>query len=534
MACLSYGAAQAQDIYTVERLSTQDLDGDANYVGMGGAMSALGQNLSAISTNPATSGLYRCNDISLTAGFATTPYDGNIQIGPGKTRGTFNQAGFVYSCNLGNMSSLRFVNLAFNYKKTRNLKSYIGLNNVALPNGMSQTWQLADLACDIYDDIKGADYLNLENQEQCMYTVPLSDMAYQAYLLEPYNMDGEYEVHPQAAIAGYDTYAANRYNYHRAQWGGVEDYDFNISFNISDRVYLGASMGIYNVNSHSSVLYDEELQIDPQNKGIYTMLSEEELTGVGYDGKFGIIVRPLEDNPFRLGLSVTTPTAFDLESRKYAGMWSPLADYPVEFYPKDGLSTSYRIRTPWRLNVSAATTFGQNLAIDAEYELQNYSSAAVRYEESGHYSDNGTSFYTDEALQDEIGYCLRNVHTFRIGAEARLSDALFARVGYNYVTSPYQKDAYLNLFVPGNSYQYATNTDYVNLGATNRLSLGLGYKHKYFYLDAAYVFQNQSAKVYPFHYSTDDNNIAYYENALCGEKYNLKRHQFMVTMGFAF
>ena len=56
--------ATAQDIYKIEHFSSTDLNGDARYIGMGGAMSALGANLSAISTNPASSGLYRKSDYS--------------------------------------------------------------------------------------------------------------------------------------------------------------------------------------------------------------------------------------------------------------------------------------------------------------------------------------------------------------------------------------------------------------------------------------------------------------------------------------
>lgn len=533
MAFFGFAGAQAQDVYTVERLSSQDLDGDANYVGMGGAMSALGMNLSALSTNPASGGLYRSNDMSITAGLASTPYGGTLQTGPSRTRGSFDQAGFMYALNLENTSGVRFLNLGFNYKRSRNLKSYIGLNNIGLKGGMSQTWQLADLACDIYNDVEG-DYLNLENADHCALTVPLSDLAYQSYLLEPFDYNDNYVTDPKAVIAGYDTYGANRYNYHRAQWGGVEDYEFNLSMNINDRVYLGAGMGVYNVDTHSATIYDEELVLADGSTGVYTVETEESLTGVGYDGKFGVIVRPLEDSPFRVGLSITTPTAYDLDSRKYVGMWTPFIDGGNEFYPEDGLSTSYRIRTPWRLNLSAATIIGSRFAIDAEYELQNYSSAAVRYRDRDHFSYNGSSFYNDADLQEELRLCMRNVHTFRLGAEARLSDEFSARVGYNYVSSPFEKDAYLNLFVTGGSYQYATNTDYVNLGATNRVSLGLGYRHKFFYMDAAYVFQKQTAEVFPFHYSADDNNIASPVNALQGQKYDLNRHQFMVTMGFSF
>ena len=47
----------AQETYEVAEVSTQDLNGTARYVGMGGAMEALGADISTISTNPAAIGL---------------------------------------------------------------------------------------------------------------------------------------------------------------------------------------------------------------------------------------------------------------------------------------------------------------------------------------------------------------------------------------------------------------------------------------------------------------------------------------------
>ena len=45
--------AAAQDTYESARLLGSDLNGTARYVGMGGAMEALGADISTISTNPA-------------------------------------------------------------------------------------------------------------------------------------------------------------------------------------------------------------------------------------------------------------------------------------------------------------------------------------------------------------------------------------------------------------------------------------------------------------------------------------------------
>ena len=64
---LTSAFAMAQDIYQVGELSTTDLNGTARYVGMGGAMGALGGDLSVMSSSPAAIGLYRRNDLAVTA-----------------------------------------------------------------------------------------------------------------------------------------------------------------------------------------------------------------------------------------------------------------------------------------------------------------------------------------------------------------------------------------------------------------------------------------------------------------------------------
>ena len=49
--------AMAQETYQDTKLVENELNGTARYVGMGGAMEALGADISTISTNPAGIGL---------------------------------------------------------------------------------------------------------------------------------------------------------------------------------------------------------------------------------------------------------------------------------------------------------------------------------------------------------------------------------------------------------------------------------------------------------------------------------------------
>ena len=55
--------AAAQETYQDAKLAAPQLTGTARYVGMGGAMEALGADISTISSNPAGVGLFRRSQI---------------------------------------------------------------------------------------------------------------------------------------------------------------------------------------------------------------------------------------------------------------------------------------------------------------------------------------------------------------------------------------------------------------------------------------------------------------------------------------
>ena len=55
-------ALEAQTTFDAAKLYEEELNGTARYVGMGGAMSALGSDPSVISHNPAGIGTYRNSD----------------------------------------------------------------------------------------------------------------------------------------------------------------------------------------------------------------------------------------------------------------------------------------------------------------------------------------------------------------------------------------------------------------------------------------------------------------------------------------
>ena len=68
---LTAASGMAQETYENARLMEDELNGTARYVAMGGAMDALGADISTISTNPAGIGLFRHSNLSTSFGLVS-------------------------------------------------------------------------------------------------------------------------------------------------------------------------------------------------------------------------------------------------------------------------------------------------------------------------------------------------------------------------------------------------------------------------------------------------------------------------------
>ena len=494
----------AQNAYDAGHLLGNDLNGTARYVGMGGAMSALGGDISVMGSNPAGIGIFRSHDFSVTLGMnnATTvgTFNGTT-MEEDKTRASFDQLGFVYTYKVGNNTPLRYVNFGFNYHKSKNFNRLFSAGGQL--NNFSQSWQLAqelDYAgvnsAESFDQI-----LNSENpyrQYWNRYPV-LSVLGATTGVVDYYN-----------GVLGWDGYSNN---YFSKESGYISQYDFNIAFNVEDRFYFGATLGIYDVNYDRYSSYTEDLNDDyGDENGGYTLDNYYGLDGAGVDLKLGAIIRPIEDSPFRLGLAIHTPTWYDLTETYNATLSSDILAYDSPYsqtlsdYLNADLTYMYRMVTPWKFNVSAGTTLGGLVALGAEYEYADYSSTKLMDMEG--YELGG---------QPSIEAFLKGVHTLRVGMEARLAPQFSLRAGYNYTSAVFTDDAYSALTT------YRTSTDFNNIKDKNTFTFGLGYRGNVIYADLAYKYDLYKSDFYAF----DDIDLP-------ATKVDNERHQLLFTLGVRF
>ena len=505
-ALLNMFCASAQDIYTMESVTSEDLNGTARFIGMGGAMSALGADISTMGTNPAGIGLYRSADVATSLSLNALA-EGQKFDEHGKTRMSYDQAGIVYPIKMGN-GSMRFFNVGFNYHKRKNFKSLIGADQL-LANGASQTWEMTDVSSYWGGTDKGT---------------PLSNAGYQTYLYEKSGVD-------DSGYEQYNVYNGVNNSYRKWVTGGIQQYDFNMSTNISDRYYFGITFGVYNVDVDSYSGYMENLALnDGTSVGDYLLTNARSLSGNGIDFKFGTIIYPIEGSSFRVGLSFSTPVWYSLTANCTSQIYSTIGGKKYDYRTEVG-DHDFNIRTPWKFNISAGGTIGNFLALDAEYEYSDYSSASLSYDDSYDEWGWGGNQTKDRELNREASKYLKGVSTVRLGAEAKLDYGLSLRLGYNYVSTPIKSNALQNQFINSASIDYNTSTNYVNLGDINRYTVGLGYKAKHFYTDFAWQYQQQSGDFYAF--TTQRGNPSETNEAPC-TKLKLDRSQFLLTLGYKF
>ncbi len=120
---------------------------------------------------------------------------------------------------------------------------------------------------------------------------------------------------------------------------------------------------------------------------------------------------------------------------------------------------------------------------------------------------------------------LKGVHTLRAGVEFKPVPEMAVRFGYNYVSSPYEKDGMRDMTIDSPGVAYSSTTDYVNWHDTHRITCGLGVKLSAWNIDMAYQYNTTNGDFHPFQP---------YALATGVREVSNKRHQVLLTVGYTF
>jgi len=397
----------AQSAFQALRFSMINPFGTARYAAQGGAIGALGGDLSAAQSNPAGLAMYRSSELSVTPSFYwvntrsdylnTTTEDSHLRFNLGSL-------GYVNAINGNRSGGLAGASIAFGYNTLANFNNHTTMLGVNNESSMLDefTWRA--------------------NQSPDDLDLFYEQVAYDAYLLPYDSIAGEYWNDIQDGGYGQNV---SRFI---ERWGYMGEYSFSGALNVGDLLYMGATFGLHSVRFYEDIYHTES---DPDNNLAYInsfdFTEYNSTRGWGYTFRFGMILRPVQ--LIRLGASLQIPTFYYLTDEKYTranSRWdngSGISD--GSSYSPSGYF-DYRLKTPMRVNAHVAFILAKMATISAAYEFVDYSDARL-----DSYSDKFVDI--NEIIRSEHA----SVHNLRAGAEVRINP-LYIRTGIQYLSSPYR------------------------------------------------------------------------------------------------
>ena len=535
------------DTYIGANLATQDLNGTARFVGMGGAMDALGADLSTMGSNPAGIGLYRKNQVAVSFGL-NNQEGGKAFHDASKTNASFDQIGIVLSARMGPTS---YFNFGFNFHKSRNFDYVLSAADVAVNGSSLQRQTYVKMMRGDLDPVNPND-----PKSKLLHPYRETQVDQLSYCInnqyDNYDETGKFVGDGRGAYIGTFSPYGLDYTFDRAHTGYIGEYDFNLSGNINNRVYLGLTVGIHDVHYNGYSEHFERYepfnvvsQYAPTPGTVLRTISQakytdnQRITGTGYDLKLGVIIRPMEESPFRFGLHVHTPIWYKLRATNYTAIHDELGEVD---HIEDNIE--FRMNTPWKFGLSAGTTIGREWALGFGYEYADYGSVDMRGITDSYYDAWGDTYRTDSEsdvpMKRQTEKTLKGVHTLKLGAEFRPDELLSLRLGYNYVSAMYQKDGVRDQTFDSPGNYMASTSDYTNWEDTHRLTAGVGFSFDAFRLDFAYQYQATNGKFYPYMSrltgsNVDSSGVPFTMTNEChGVKVSNKRHQFLCSLTYTF
>lgn len=494
-ALLNFIIASGQDYSETALLFARPKpSGSARILGLGGAQTALGGDVSSAVSNPAGLGMFNRSEFTFSLGLADHQSSANyLGTHTDDNRAVFNVPGISYVWNMPRNDDNSFYGGSFAISFSR----VNDFNRQTMYRGNNRDNSIIDY---FIDRATGETTDQFFEEQYPNFNTPAA-LAYFNYLIGPTSI-----LDPPGPEDEYFTDATYPYQTEEIRVRGASNqWNFSYGGNYKDMVFFGGGIGIASLRYKSEKIFDEAFESDTLQA---LQLTENlEIRGTGVNATFGAIVRPV--NFLQFGVSYTTPTWYSLSENYEASMWSRwnnfdyygdgeviLGDNSRTPEETDLLVSDYSFTAPSRLR-GGVTFLSEYGFITADVEMLNPSKAKYRSR------DNSISFNPDNETIREV---YQSAINYRIGAEFR-KDIFRVRAGYG---------------VQGNTLSDQMDAD----NSVTSVSGGLGVRTKTFYVDLAIV--HSKGKEYRYHpYTFSDGSgpsAAIRDKALNG----------VITVGFTF
>lgn len=532
----------AQTAIDAYQLSRNDFRGTARYMSMGGAFGALGGDLSTLNNNPGGIGVYRKSEVGFTLDIdmqSTTTSSSLDNVKTSQTKVGVNNAGYIGSY-FTKSDIMPVFNWGFSYSRVSSFdRRYKGSLDM---NGSLSNLIAGYTSAEGYtgDELAGTD------DNYAWGNAPLLSMiGYNSYVINPVGNTNQYN----GLWDNNATYGVSDFDVEEK--GYVDEYEITVGGNINNIVYWGLGVGISDILYSRATYYGEYLDMaklpiiqngEPVSGPAATigtdtgfdLNSYKRITGSGVNVKFGLIVKPI--NELRIGFAVHTPTWYNLtqiedaniysyygyeynsQDNTYSGPTSVEAYSP--YVPADGYD--WKLKTPWRMIISAAGVIGSKAILSADYEYRPFQDMSAKYR------DGESADFTN----DDIKSYYNAANILRLGTEYRVTPNFSIRAGYIYESTPTTtevRDGETEVFTsPYNTGVPGLTPSYTMDNSAQYITCGIGYRYKSFYADAAYVHKSQKSVFSPYSEANP-----YTENPYTAEVKD-SNNKIVLSVGFKF
>ncbi|MCQ2359994.1 MAG: hypothetical protein MJ009_00740 [Paludibacteraceae bacterium] len=490
IAVLSGITAMAQSFtsYDAFNFTNTQLNGTARFVGVGGAMGALGGDATTMFYNPAGIGIYRSSEITASL---NVHWNNNTIGNCGKnvfTTANLENVSYVgqwaIGASKGKTNGLIGISFGASYNRVRNMDKN-GSYSHSKDYSKSQF-----LARDSYNQDK--QYLNKDNFNNNAigyrailgYETYLTDIDENKYSPEnPFIYKSYYD-----AIGG----GGVTDNVFFTERGHIDEFAISLAGNVSDIFYLGMSFVCDFMDYRRTEDYGETFVNGCKMNTSNTLNAR----GTGFTYKVGFIVRPT--NWLRIGGAYHTPSYYRENSSNYSSVQADLK-LPITGERKNiGLDTPISsengyINGPMKALGSIGFLLGKYGFIGIEYEWANVSGMVIK----------NSYGRVNTTMNEQTKGFFCDTHTARLGLEVKPIDEMSIRLGGGYTTAPMKKDEAARLYY---STDTRFDTHYINYGPSYNVTAGLGYRIGRHSLDLAYIWQVNDGNYYEF-IGNDDSSV---------------------------
>lgn len=433
--------------------------GSARFSALGGAMGAVGADFGALSTNPASIGLYRRTEINVTPNFyfdnTGAKYYGS-SLSDNKLNFNFSTIGGVFtSMNNALESQLRGKKLS-----TRERKKIKGWMSSSFAIGMNRLASFHQNSViqgtNSQSSIANAFAANSQGLTPDQLSPFGEGLAYNTYLTDTSGSLNHY--------VSYVKHGGNLQRLSSESKGSINEIIFSYGANYNHKWYFGGTIGIPRIRYTTQSIYSENNQNDTLTavEGFkFDSLRYERnnvVKGSGINLKLGFIYRV--NDMWRFGFAFHTPSYLRITQNFESSMRTKFTvnNAPAGF----GLLQSplgqftYNQVTPLRAIASVAVVFEKRGLLSLEYEVVPYGMNKL--------TSNSYDFKTENAA---IRTKYATAGNIRFGGELRLSDRVAGRMGFAYLGNPFKSG-------------YAAQTGF-------NVSAGIGYRKDGFFADFTYV-----------------------------------------------